>query len=73
MFFDGYDLYVARRHVGLGDQPNSFRRTEFLSLTFVGMTLGYCLVPISDRFGGAPYQINLLIFPASLAAALRRT
>jgi putative MFS transporter len=76
MFFDGYDLYIAggvlastiQTKFSIGPQ-----NLQFISLTFVGMTLGALITGfVGDRFGRRfTYQINLLIFGlASLAAAL---
>jgi putative MFS transporter len=75
MFFDGYDLYVAggviasvlQTKFAVGPQI-----PQFVSLTFVGMTIGALITGfVGDRFGRRfTYQINLLIFGlASLAAA----
>jgi len=75
MFFDGYDLYVAGGvlaaaiHTKFSTLPQNL---QFLSLTFVGMTIGSLITGfVGDRFGRRfTYQINLLIFGlASLAAA----
>src|SRR5207253_7227276 len=75
MFFDGYDLYVA------GGVLASVLQTrfstipqipQFVSLTFVGMTIGALVTGfVGDKMGRRfTYQINLLIFGiASLAAA----
>jgi putative MFS transporter len=75
MFFDGYDLYIA------GGVIASVLETkfalppqipQFVSLTFVGMTIGALVTGfVGDRMGRRfTYQINLLIFGlASLAAA----
>jgi putative MFS transporter len=74
MFFDGYDLYVAggviasilQTKFGVGPQI-----PQFVSLTFVGMTLGALITGfVGDRYGRRfTYQINLLVFGlASLAA-----
>lgn len=76
MFFDGYDLYVAggvlasTLHTKFSTIPQNL---QFLSITFVGMTLGSLITGfIGDAMGRRfTYQINLLIFGlASLAAAL---
>jgi putative MFS transporter len=75
MFFDGYDLYVGAPV--LGTMVKSGFSTVplngwFVSLTFVGMTLGSLIAGfLGDRFGRRfTYQFNLLIFGlASLAAA----
>ena len=75
MFFDGYDLYVAGGvladliHTHFSILPQNLK---FLSLTFVGMTLGALITGfVGDAMGRRfTYQINLLIFGlASLAAA----
>jgi len=75
MFFDGYDLYVAGS-VLASTVSTKFstvpQNLQFLSLTFVGMTIGAFVTGfLGDRFGRRfTYQINLLIFGlASLAAA----
>ena len=76
MFFDGYDLYVAGPVLGAAVQSKLSTLTQngwFLSLTFVGMTLGSLLAGfLGDRFGRRfTYQFNLMIFGlASLAAAI---
>ncbi len=75
MFFDGYDLYVAGGVLASAIQTKFStvpQNLQFLSLTFVGMTLGSLVTGfVGDRFGRRfTYQINLLIFGlASLAAA----
>ena len=75
MFFDGYDLYVAGSvlasaiQTGFSTLPQNLK---FISLTFVGMTIGALVTGfLGDQFGRRfTYQINLLIFGlASLAAA----
>jgi MFS transporter, putative metabolite:H+ symporter len=76
MFFDGYDLYVAGGVLASTIQSKFStlpQNLQFLSLTFVGMTLGSLITGfVGDKFGRRfTYQINLLIFGlASLAAAL---
>jgi MFS transporter, putative metabolite:H+ symporter len=76
MFFDGYDLYVAGGVLAATIQTKFStlpQNLQFLSLTFVGMTLGSLVTGfVGDRFGRRfTYQVNLLIFGlASLAAAL---
>src|SRR5579872_1720969 len=76
MFFDGYDLYVAGGVLASTIQTKFStlpQNLQFLSLTFVGMTLGSLVTGfVGDRFGRRfTYQINLLVFGlASLAAAL---
>jgi MFS transporter, putative metabolite:H+ symporter len=75
MFFDGYDLYVAGSVLATTIQTKFStlpQNLQFISLTFVGMTLGALITGfLGDRFGRRfTYQINLLIFGlASLAAA----
>src|SRR5579871_3983417 len=75
MFFDGYDLYVAGGVLAALIQTKFStlpQNLQFLSLTFVGMTLGSLITGfVGDRMGRRiTYQINLLIFGlASLAAA----
>ncbi len=75
MFFDGYDLYVAGGVLAAVAQSQFSTPAQipiFISLTFVGMTLGSLITGfVGDRFGRRfTYQINLLIFGlASLAAA----
>jgi putative MFS transporter len=75
MFFDGYDLYVAGGVLASAVQTQfstPAQNLQFISLTFVGMTLGALITGfVGDRFGRRfTYQINLLIFGlASLAAA----
>ena len=75
MFFDGYDLYVAGGVLASAIQTKFStlpQNLQFLSLTFVGMTLGSLITGfVGDKFGRRfTYQINLLIFGlASLAAA----
>jgi len=75
MFFDGYDLYVAGSVLAATIQTKFStlpQNLQFLSLTFVGMTIGSLVTGfVGDRFGRRfTYQINLLVFGlASLAAA----
>ena len=75
MFFDGYDLYVAGGVLASVIQTKFStlpQNLQFLSLTFVGMTLGSLITGfVGDKMGRRfTYQINLLIFGlASLAAA----
>ncbi len=76
MFFDGYDLYVAAPVLGSATQSGFSTVAQngwFLSLTFLGMTVGALLAGfLGDRYGRRfTYQFNLMIFGlASLAAAL---
>ncbi len=75
MFFDGYDLYVAGGVLASTIQSKFStlpQNLQFLSLTFVGMTLGSLITGfVGDKYGRRfTYQINLLVFGlASLAAA----
>jgi len=75
MFFDGYDLYVASGVLASTIQTKFStlpQNLQFISLTFVGMTIGSLVTGfVGDRYGRRfTYQINLLIFGlASIAAA----
>ncbi|RTL63888.1 MAG: MFS transporter [Hyphomicrobiales bacterium] len=75
MFFDGYDLYVAGSVLAatISSKFSTLpQNLQFISLTFVGMTIGAFVTGfLGDWFGRRfTYQINLLIFGlASLAAA----
>ena len=75
MFFDGYDLYVAGGVLASLIQTKFStlpQNLQFISLTFVGMTIGSFVTGfLGDWFGRRfTYQVNLLIFGlASLAAA----
>ena len=75
MFFDGYDLYVAAGVLASTTQTKFStlpQNLQFLSLTFVGMTIGSFITGfVGDKYGRRfTYQINLLVFGlASLAAA----
>lgn len=75
MFFDGYDLYVAQSVLAatIATKFSTLpQNLQFISLTFVGMTLGALITGfVGDRYGRRfTYQVNLLIFGlASLAAA----
>ena len=75
MFFDGYDLYVAGGVLASTIQTKFStlpQNLQFISLTFVGMTIGALITGfVGDKYGRRfTYQINLLIFGlASLAAA----
>jgi putative MFS transporter len=75
MFFDGYDLYIAGGVIASVIQTKFAlppQIPQFVSLTFVGMTIGALVTGfVGDKMGRRfTYQINLLIFGlASLAAA----
>jgi putative MFS transporter len=75
MFFDGYDLYVGTNVLGSVVQSKFAtldQVPQFISLTFLGLTLGSLITGfIGDKYGRRfTYQFNLMIFGlASLAAA----
>jgi putative MFS transporter len=75
MFFDGYDLYVAASVLASTTQTKFStlpQNLQFLSLTFVGMTIGSFVTGfVGDKYGRRfTYQVNLLVFGlASIAAA----
>src|SRR5512147_996348 len=75
MFFDGYDLYVAGGVLASTIQTKFStlpQNLQFLSLTFVGMTIGAFVTGfVGDKYGRRfTYQVNLLVFGlASFAAA----
>src|SRR3977135_3123296 len=75
VFFDGYDLYFSGGVLAATVQTKFStvpQNLQFLSLTFVGMTIGSLVTGfLGDKFGRRfTYQVNLLIFGlASLAAA----
>jgi MFS transporter, putative metabolite:H+ symporter len=75
MFFDGYDLYVAGGVLAstLQSQFSTLpQNLQFISLTFVGMTIGALITGfVGDALGRRfTYQVNLLVFGlASIAAA----
>src|SRR6201994_5051484 len=65
MFFDGYDLYIAGGVLASTVQSKFStvpQNLQFISLTFVGMTLGALITGfVGDRMGRRfTYQINLL-------------
>src|SRR5258706_12309753 len=78
MFFDGYDLYIAGGVLASAIQTKfstAPQNLQFISLTFVGMTLGALITGfVGDKLGRRfTYQINLLIFGlGSLAGAVRQ-
>ena len=75
MFFDGYDLYVGGNVLGAtlkGGFSTLAQNAQFISFTFIGMTLGSVVAGfLGDHFGRRfTYQFNLMVFGlASLAAA----
>lgn len=76
MFFDGFDIYIASTVLGatLASKFATLPQSAlFVSMTFVGMTLGSLGTGfLGDRFGRRfTYQANLMVFGlASLASAL---
>jgi putative MFS transporter len=78
MFFDGYDLYVGTNVLG-ATLASGFstlaQNAQFVSMTFVGMTIGALAALLGDAFGRRfTYQANLLVFGlASFAAVLAPT
>jgi MFS transporter, putative metabolite:H+ symporter len=79
MFFDGYDLYVGTNVLGAtlaGGFSTLAQNAQFVSMTFVGMTIGALAAGfLGDAFGRRfTYQVNLLVFGlASLGAVLAPT
>ena len=75
MFFEGFDIYIAASVLGATYQTGFSTLAQnglFISMTFVGMTLGALLTGfLGDRYGRQfTYQLNLIIFgAASLASA----
>ena len=76
MFFDGFDIYIMSIVLGAtvaGKFSTLAENAQFVSMTFVGMTVGSLATGfLGDRFGRRfTYQLNLMVFGvASLAAAL---
>jgi MFS transporter, putative metabolite:H+ symporter len=79
MFFDGYDLYVGTTVLGAVLQSGFStlaKNAQFVSLTFLGMTIGSFVAGfLGDHYGRRfTYQFNLLVFGiASFVAALAPT
>ena len=75
MFFDGYDLYVGASVLGAavaGKFATLPQVPQFISWTFVGMTIGSVIAGfLGDKYGRRfTYQFNLMVFGlASFAAA----
>ena len=76
MFFEGFDIYIAASVLG-ATYKTGFSTLEqnglFISMTFVGMTLGALLTGfLGDRYGRQfTYQLNLIVFgAASLVSAV---
>jgi MFS transporter, putative metabolite:H+ symporter len=76
MFFEGFDIYIAASVLAATYKTGFSTLTQnglFISMTFVGMTLGALLTGfLGDRYGRRfTYQLNLIIFgAAALASAL---
>jgi len=76
MFFDGFDIYVASTVLGAtlhSGFSTLAQNALFVSMTFVGMTLGSLGTGfLGDQYGRRfTYQVNLMVFGlASLASAL---
>ena len=76
MFFEGFDIYIAASVLGATYETGFSTLAQnglFISMTFVGMTLGALLTGfLGDRYGRRfTYQLNLIIFgAASLASAV---
>lgn len=79
MFFDGYDLYVGASVLGSVVQTKFAvlaQVPQFISWTFVGMTIGAVIAGfLGDKYGRRfTYQFNLMVFGlASFAAAAAPT
>ena len=75
MFFEGFDIYIAASVLGATYKTGFSTLAQnglFISMTFVGMTLGALLTGfLGDRYGRQfTYQLNLLVFGvASLASS----
>src|SRR6201987_2046040 len=76
MFFEGFDIYIAASVLGATYKTGFSSLGEngvFISMTFVGMTLGALLTGfLGDGYGRQfTYQLNLIVFGvASLASAV---
>jgi putative MFS transporter len=67
MLFEGFDIYIAASVLGAADSTGFSTLAQnglFISVTFVGMTLGAFLAGfLGDRYGRKrTYQINLIVF-----------
>lgn len=75
MFFEGFDIYIAASVLGDAFRSGFSTLAQnglFISVTFIGMTLGALLTGIwGDRYGRRrTYQFNLIVFGgAALASA----
>src|SRR6476620_10584272 len=76
MFFEGFDIYIAASVLGATYKTGFSTLAQnglFISMTFVGMTLGALLTGfLGDLYGRRfTYQLNLIIFgPAALASVV---
>ena len=67
MFFEGFDIYIAASVLSATNSSGFSTLKQsglFISMTFVGMTLGALLAGfLGDRYGRRQtYQVNLLVF-----------
>src|SRR6476620_7047820 len=75
-FFEGFDIYIAASVLGATYKTGFSTLAQnglFISMTFVGMTLGALLTGfLGDLYGRRfTYQLNLIIFgPAALASVV---
>jgi MFS transporter, putative metabolite:H+ symporter len=74
MFFEGFDIYIAASVLAATYKVGFSTLAQnglFISMTFVGMTLGALLTGfLGDRYGRRfTYQLNLLIFGAAALAS----
>jgi MFS transporter, putative metabolite:H+ symporter len=75
MFFEGFDIYIAASVLGATYKTGFSTLAQsglFISMTFVGMTLGALLTGfLGDRYGRRfTYQLNLMIFGAAALASV---
>jgi MFS transporter, putative metabolite:H+ symporter len=76
MFFEGFDIYIAASVLGATYKTGFSTLAQnglFISMTFVGMTMGALLTGfLGDRYGRRfTYQLNLIIFGvAALVSAV---
>ena len=75
MFFEGFDIYIAASVLGATYKTGFSTLAQnglFISMTFVGMTLGALLTGfVGDRYGRRfTYQLNLIIFGAAALASV---
>ncbi|HMG51802.1 MAG TPA: MFS transporter, partial [Inquilinus sp.] len=74
MFFEGFDIYIAASVLGAAYKSGFSTLAQnglFISMTFVGMTLGAFLTGfLGDRYGRRrTYQLNLIVFGAAAIAS----